>query len=142
MTELINLMPHALVLYDRVGKDVVATLPSQGALRLRSKPQIPLAPLTLSSAGPTLRIPVTSAQEFEGIDATGPGYALWQQNPCGAFVVSLPAAQFLAAASGDLPDAPGQRQLYCPATGPGSAVRDAEGKILGTTALEKFSWRA
>ena len=129
MTALYNLCPHELRFYLPDGKVVV--MASLGSLRLKSSPQQKLTGIKMDDA----LVPTITPQDFVGIDGDPVVLALWETNPNADFIVSLPAAQWLAAHKHHV----GHRGLLCPATGPQYAVRDEKGVIQGARALERYA---
>jgi len=126
-----NVTPHAIDIFDKDGKTLLAKIPSNGELRLKSTEQRSLEPMQAEGC----TIPLITPQVFVGLDTSGAGYASWAAHPTGLFVVSQPMAAYLTTEGRQ---ELGSRLLYTPATGPGYGVRDAGGKILGCKALEKY----
>ena len=105
--DIINLTPHDIRIYDAEGKNVIATFPASGTVaRVKSSTEI---------VGEVngIEIACTTFGEIEGLPDPQPGTK---------YIVSLLVLQ---AAAGKRDD------LIGPDTGPGSAVRDESGQIIG-----------
>ena len=140
---LYNFMPHGLTLM--VGESVLR-YPSDGAVRLASGnveawDDNDRRALTLGGHA----IPTVSPQECSGFDGTS-RQLLAQVNPGDAIVVSMVVAQWLQKHGKKHGWDPGDEgdlfkkgiRVYALATGPLHAVRDPQGQLIGTRALEFY----
>lgn len=135
-----NLTPHEIVLYDKDDDTVLHRFESKGALRLASTRQTALPPALLRDE--SVVVSVITGQRFFNIHEESPGVDLWRaccarRMGCGV-IVSLPTAQWLAQAAAANAVDVGRVTIYATATGPGMAVRDAAGQLLGCRALEAY----
>jgi len=121
----LNCTPHAIVIYDAEGKNILATIPpSQWTIRVLTPPQRERAPVEIAGAD----VPVVSAQDFEAGEVHGiPPCDEFQQQST-ALIVGIIGAK----AVDRLWDGP----VYVTDTGPESAVRDPSGRILGVRRLQ------
>lgn len=126
---LFNLTPHPINFFAPEGQKLLYVLPTHGTLRLVSGEQPKVKVL---SCGEAVSVPVIVGQRFIGLETSGPGYKVWQANPTGSFIVSLPMAQWL----GTKPALCGTREIYCPATDTKNRVSDDRGQLIGCRALE------
>ncbi len=132
-SNLYNVTPHPIVIYDSKHQSVLVEIRSHGTLRLKTSPQVNRESIPLGESGAS--IPVLSGQVFIGIEELGTGWELWNAHEFGSFVVSLPMAQWLTT-TGTGRVLIGMRRILCPATGPSHSVRDGSGQLKGCTALE------
>ncbi len=128
---LFNLTPHPINFFAPEGQKLLYVLPTHGTLRLVSGEQPKVKNLW---AGMTMEacVPVIMGQRFIGLDTSGPGYKIWQENPTAGFIVSLPMAQWLSTQHVLC----GAREIYCPATDTKNRVSDDRGQLIGCRALE------
>ncbi|RLF90973.1 hypothetical protein DRN43_00585 [Thermococci archaeon] len=113
---LVNLTPHKVTLCGEDGKPLVDIPPSGSVLRLKEE---------VKDTGERLAgVPIVE-KRFVGLE----GFSLPQRTENVVFIVSMPVAQYLA----------GRRDIVAPDTGPESAVRDSNGRILGVRRFMRFS---
>jgi len=113
MMKVINLTPHDIVVVGDDGTEIRRYPASGQVARVGSRVEI---------VGELDGVPVAKHQygEVEGLPAPEPGTV---------YLVSLVVGQALAGTRDD---------LYGPDTSPAGAVRDAEGRIIGTKRLVKY----
>jgi hypothetical protein len=130
---LINLTPHPMVVYGEDAKTVLCTIPSSGVVRTQSEPQRSLGSLSVpwqclkdpENEG-SISIPLVTPQIPTTL--TPESHALLEQFRDCDIIVSL----YCPPALRDWP-----HQVLTPDSGPVSAVRDSEGKILGVRRLQR-----
>lgn len=121
----LNCMPHAVVIYDAEGKNILATIPpSQWTIRVQTPPQRLVRTVEIEGVS----VPVVSAQDFEagGVIGLPPCDEFQQQNT--ALIVGVIGAEAV--------DSLWSGPVYVTDTGPESAVRDPSGRILGVRRLQ------
>lgn len=124
---MLNLTPHALVIYAADGVTVIATLPSSGCVRCETAPQEETDPVTVGQ----WLVPVVTAQRFTGAVTGLPAVGrdgVYPDICVGAFGFDQVAAAY-----------PGR--VFATDTGPQSVVRDAKGAILGVKRLQFAGWQ-
>ncbi|RLI80532.1 hypothetical protein DRP04_08090 [Archaeoglobales archaeon] len=113
--EVVNLTPHKIVLCGEDSEPLVEIPPSGSVLRLREE---------VEDTGERLAgVPIVQ-KRFVGLE----GFELPQRTENVVFIVSLPVAQYLA----------GRPDIVAPDTGPDSAVRDSQGRIIGIKRFMRF----
>jgi len=110
---IINLTPHALGVYDAEGKNLIATIPSSGMVRVNTSA---VEAGVVEIDGNSVPVVETTYGTVDGLPAAKEGTI---------YVVSVLVIAALKAANIDRSD------VVSPDTGSGSVVRDGEGKILG-----------
>lgn len=121
----LNCTPHAVVIYDAEGKNILATIPpSQWTIRVQTPPQCPVRTVEIDGVD----VPVVSGRDFEAgeVDGVPPCDEFEQERT--ALIVGVVGAK----AVDRLWDGP----VYVTDTGPESAVRDQTGRILGVRRLQ------
>jgi len=112
---LINLTPHAINLYDSEGEEVVSVLPVSGSIARAKEEIIKVEGLYTEE----IVYPVVE-KAYSAVENLPP------PTPGKVYVVSIVVKAAL----------PNRDDLYCPDTGPGSAVRDHQGRVLGVRRLQ------
>lgn len=121
--KLANLTPHTVTLY--VGDDEL-TIPSHGEARVACVEQTSLDALRMPGK---LKIPVVSPPHYRSDNISG----LENVDQHTAIIVSMIVAQTML--DGHMP---WEGAILTPDTGPGSVVRDAQGRIQGVRRLVRW----
>ncbi len=120
-TKLVNLTPHALVVYDESGKTPLATLEVAGKMaRVKT---LALDDGVVEIDGRTVPVVATTFGEVEDLP---------DPKPDTTYVVSILVVQALRGRRSD---------VVAPDTGPASVVRDGAGQILGVRLGKSFRWK-
>jgi len=121
----LNCTPHAVVIYDADGKNILATIPpSQWTIRVQTPPQRLVRTVEIEGVS----VPVVSAQDFETGEVTG-------VPPCDEFEQGR-TALIVGVIGAEAVDSLWNGPVYVTDTGPESAVRDLSGRILGVRRLQ------
>jgi len=132
---LYNLTPHEITIYDSKGEKVIERIPSNGELRLaaRDGPAPPVSSVMTSSGN---KVEVTPAQDFTGLNTSSPGYKYLEGKlePGDQIIVSMVVAEFMVKLKEY-----DQIMILCSGSSPKNGVRDGQGKIIGTKALEYYA---
>ncbi len=115
MSDLINCTPHDVHVHLADGKFVTYP-PSGTVVRMQSAEQVLMR--TLDNG-----VPVKGAQQFTSVVDIPKGHA--------PIIVSMPVGQFLQQARCE-------RHVYGPDTSPAGAIRDDQGRIVGTRGLVQY----
>lgn len=121
---MLNLTPHAVRIFDTAGTIVIAEIPPGGPpVRVVTETQMPYGSLDFEGSA----VPLVTAQRFTS-QVTGLPAAR-EDGTYPAIIVGIVGLEQVAAAY------PGR--VYATDMGPDSAVRDAQGQILGVRRLQQ-----
>ncbi len=116
MTRIINLTPHDLNIFDESGQQILATIPASGQVARVQTKQTVIDHITVD--GISISVVKTEFGYVEGLPEPQEDIV---------YIVSSLVAQAV-----NRPD------VLAPDTGPQSAVRDEEGRIVGVRRFQKW----